>query len=424
VVVAVIDTGVDYRHPDLKGNIWQNKGEIGSWAPANEEEAKQAPKWCKDKSCNKKDDDGNGLVDDFQGMDFADHTPAGEPLPPNNNPLDDNSHGSHVSGIIGATHDKIGTRGINAKVQIMAVKFLDREGSGTLEGAIDSIGYAIKMKADLINASWGGPGSSEILDMAIDAATEAGILFIAAAGNDTSDNDVADNFPANNPNCMSVVSTDGRDRISDFSNVGKTKTHIAAPGTSILSTVLFPKYEFYSGTSMATPHVTGAAAMIIATHPELKGHPAELRKHLMDTSDILVNLLPATASGGRLNLYNAVMGIKPAGHNRPEQANWSALVAKPFESEHPYKNGSRAEYVINQPGAKWIRVKFGRHSIEWGHDYISIADGSGNLYDVLTGLGLEYYSTPVQGDTVKLSLVTDKDVNGWGYEILGYEYMN
>jgi thermitase len=423
IVVGVIDTGIFVAHDELKANIWKNAGEIGSWTPANDAERTKAL-GCKDKSCNKIDDDRNGLVDDYSGWNWGNFNPQGQPLASNNNATDDNGHGTHVSGTIGAAHNSKGVRGVNGKVKLMPLKFLSKEGSGSLEGAIESIGYAIKNGAHLINASWGGSGTSEILDEAISIATDSGILFIAAAGNSSEDNDYTNSFPSNHPEALAVVATDNQDKLAVFSSYGKKKTHVAAPGQVILSTVLKGGYDAYSGTSMATPHVVGLAALILGVKPEFKGKPLALRKYIMDTTDISLSLLSRTSSGGRINAYNAVNGIIPAGHEKPAQENWSSLVAQPFQSEHPYQTGSKVEYTVKHPGAKWIRIKVGRHSVEWDHDYVAVYDGQGNLVDAVTGLGLEATTGAVKGDTAKVVLVTDGDVNGWGFEILGYEYMN
>lgn len=169
LVVAVINTGVDYRHPDLAANMWTNPGEI----PANGI-----------------DDDGNGATDDVCGANFVDAAVTG-------NPMDDNRHGTHVAGTIGAvTNNALGVSGVNWTTQIMALKSLSGSGGGTTAGAIRAIDYGIKMDVDIMNNSWGGGGFSRALEDAIRAADAEGILFVAAAGNSNSDNDANPHYPS------------------------------------------------------------------------------------------------------------------------------------------------------------------------------------------------------------------------------------
>ena len=168
IVIAVIDTGVDFTHDDLKENMWTNSAELNGLPDV--------------------DDDGNGYIDDVYGYNFQADLPS---------PKDGNGHGTHCAGIIGAQHDGTGTKGVMANVQIMALKFLADSGAGTLEGAIQAIDYAIMMKADVMSNSWAGGGFSQALEDAIIAAEQAGILFVAASGNKQNDNDKWPTYPAN-----------------------------------------------------------------------------------------------------------------------------------------------------------------------------------------------------------------------------------
>lgn len=284
VVVAVIDTGVDYNHPDLKANMWKNIGEIPN---------------------NNIDDDGNGIVDDVYGANFSGATPNGDPL-------DDNRHGSHVAGIIsGVTNNAVGISGTNWKTQIMAVKFLSASGGGTTAGAIKAIEYATKNKAQIMNNSWGGGGASNALKAAIQAASNKGILFTAAAGNSNNNNDANPHYPSNYKvaNVMSIMATDQNDNKAGFSSYGKKTVHLAAPGVKIYSTLNRGRYGDLDGTSMATPFVTGAAALIKGLQPTWS--PSQIKNHLMQTSDKIPGLSNRSISGGRLNLYNAVRKAKP-----------------------------------------------------------------------------------------------------------------
>jgi len=232
VVVAVVDTGVDYNHPDLQENIWINEIEKNGNPGV--------------------DDDGNGYIDDVYGYDFANNRPNG---------LDDNRHGSHVAGIIAAARNGIGTIGVAPRVRIMPVKFLSSSGSGSTDAAIKAIRYATENGANIISNSWGGGGRSEFLDEAIQDAQKMGIFVVAAAGNASSNNDTGTTYPAGYNGVISVGSSDQDDRLSSFSNYGKSSVMLAAPGSSIYSTLLGGGYGILSGTSMATPQVSGAIAL-------------------------------------------------------------------------------------------------------------------------------------------------------------------
>ncbi|MEA5523368.1 S8 family peptidase, partial [Limnoraphis robusta] len=222
VVVGVIDTGVDWSHPDLAANMWRNTGEIAN---------------------NGIDDDGNGYVDDYYGYDFVNN---------DGNPYDDHYHGTHVAGTIAASGDNgTGVTGVAWTAEIMALKFLSSSGSGTTYNAIRAVEYATQMGADITNNSWGGGGYSSGLRDAIAAAGNAGSVFIAAAGNNSTNNDSSPHYPSNyNPsNVISVASTDHNDSLSWFSNYGRTSVDLAAPGSSIYSTSPGNGYRTLSGTS-------------------------------------------------------------------------------------------------------------------------------------------------------------------------------
>ncbi len=282
VVVGVVDTGINYNHPDLAQNMWRNPGEIAG---------------------NGVDDDANGVIDDVFGFNAINAS---------GNPLDDNSHGSHCAGTIGGQgNNALGVAGVNWTVKLMALKFLSAAGSGTTQDAISAIDYAVRMKNRGINIrvlsnSWGGGGYSQALDTAVAAANSAGILFVAAAGNSSSDNDVTPSYPANyeQPNVLSVASIEQNGNLSSFSNYGQSTVDLAAPGSNILSTVLGTSYASYSGTSMATPHVAGVAALVIGREPNLSA--ASLRSRLIQTTKPLSTLNGVVASGGLLNAHHAL----------------------------------------------------------------------------------------------------------------------
>jgi subtilisin family serine protease len=276
-IVAVIDSGIDYNHPDLAANIWTNSGEVPG---------------------NGFDDDGNGYIDDFHGYDWSYN---------DGDPMDDNTHGTHVAGTIGAVRDNgIGIAGVAPNVSLMPLKFLAQNGMGTIEDAAFAVIYATQMGADVINASFGGGGFSQFMYDALAYANNQDVLFVAAAGNDNNDNDFNPSFPASYdlPNIISVAATDYNDQRAEFSNYGFNSVDLAAPGVSIFSTLPGNKYGWYSGTSMASPHVAGAAALLLAQNPSLSA--LQLKDRLLSTTDPIASMQGLSVTGGRLNLLNAV----------------------------------------------------------------------------------------------------------------------
>jgi uncharacterized repeat protein (TIGR01451 family) len=283
VVVAIIDSGVDYNHPDLMDNIWRNISECDGIAGV--------------------DDDHNGFVDDCYGVDMFNN---------DSDPLDDHGHGTHVAGIIGAKgNNSVGVVGVNWDVQIMACKFLSSSGSGFTSDAILCLEYVKLMKDRGVNIvatnnSWGGGGFSQALYDAIAAHMDAGILFIAAAGNSGGNNDTGNLYPASYylPNVIAVAATDHNDDLPSFSNFGLHTVHVGAPGKSILSTMRDSTYSTLSGTSMATPHVTGLAALLKAHNPSLDW--IALRNLILSSGDPKSSLDGKTISGRRINAYQAL----------------------------------------------------------------------------------------------------------------------
>jgi len=238
VVIAVVDTGVEYTHPDLAANMWVNSKD----------------------PVNGVDDDGNGLSDDYRGWDFTNK---------DNDPLDDNGHGTHCAGIIAATgNNGVGVTGVNWKARIIPLKFLDSSGSGYTSDAISAILYANKMGATVISCSWGGSESSQSLKDAIDSSSA---IVVCAAGNSGVDTDKTPNYPSsfNSSNIISVASITRTNARSSFSNYGLTSVDLGAPGSEIGSTYLNKSYVYMSGTSMATPYVSGVAALLLGKEPGL-----------------------------------------------------------------------------------------------------------------------------------------------------------
>jgi subtilisin family serine protease len=277
-VVADIDTGVDYNHPDLAANIYSNPNE----------------------TVNGLDDDGNGFVDDIRGWDFVNN---------DNNPIDDNNHGTHVAGTIGAVgNNGIGVAGVNWNVKIMPLKFLNASGSGSTSVAISCLNYAVSKGVKVSNNSWGGGGFSQALFDAITNARNNGHLFVAAAGNSGSNNDAAAFYPANYnvDNVISVASIDRLDNRSSFSNYGATTVDLGAPGSAILSTVRNGGYSSFNGTSMATPHVVGVAALVWGQNPTMTY--AQVRDRLFSTVRPVASLSGITVTGGVVNAAAALGG--------------------------------------------------------------------------------------------------------------------
>jgi subtilisin family serine protease len=281
VVVAVIDSGVDWHHPDLAGNIWTNLGES-----------------CPGCASDGIDNDGNGYVDDVHGWDFVND---------DNDPFDDNGHGTHVAGTIGASGSNgLGVTGVNWNVQIMPLKFIAANGQGTADDAVRAILYATRMGAVVSNNSWGGEEFSQALEDAIVQADAHGSLFVAAAGNSARDTDVRPDYPSgfDVPNVLTVGATDQNDVRAWFSNYGRRSVDLAAPGTNIYSTWPGGSYRFLDGTSMAAPHATGVVALAKAAFPAASA--IGLKTLLLRTVDPNASFADLAATGGRLNARSAV----------------------------------------------------------------------------------------------------------------------
>ncbi|MHB8522061.1 MAG: S8 family serine peptidase [Limisphaerales bacterium] len=289
IIVAVIDTGVRYTHEDLAANMWVNPGESG------------ADSLGLDKSMNGRDDDGDGYIDDVHGINAILGTGI---------PLDDYGHGTHVSGILGGVgNNSVGVVGVAWGVQIMACKFLDSTGKGSISDAITCIDYARSKGAKIINASWGSyTFTSASLYDAIASARDAGMIFVAATGNDANNNDVNPLFPAsyNLNNIIRVAATTRNDGLAFFSNYGSTTVDLGAPGLDIFSTwnSADDAYQYFSGTSMATPHVAGACALVWAHNPNLAYD--QVISRILASTDPLPALAGKCVTGGRLNLRKAL----------------------------------------------------------------------------------------------------------------------
>lgn len=390
IIVGIIDTGVDYTHPDLKDNIYTNPGEIAG---------------------NGIDDDGNGFVDDVHGWNFAGVS--------NNNPMDDNEHGTHVAGTIGGKgNDGQGVAGVNWTTSIVPIKFLTGSGSGSLADAVKSIQYATKIGVHMTNNSWGGGGFTQSMFDAIKEAKEKGQLFIAAAGNDGDNADTTPHYPAGYQveNVISVAATTNQDTLASFSTYGKRTVHIAAPGHKIYSSVPNGGYDSFSGTSMATPHVTGAAALVWGANTNMTY--AEVKDRLLRSRDYVGSLSRKVAMSGRLNVYNALMGIYPPSPE-PTEADWKDFsMTAPIESAHPYANNAKQEWTVQGPAnAKYIRVVFGKMDLENGYDFVKVLDSKGVELDSMSGKGENVASFFATGNTLKLKFTSDSTQTAWGFSV-------
>lgn len=299
IILAIIDTGLRLSHRDLKANLWVNPGEIPD---------------------DGLDNDGNGWIDDIHGVDTVANT---------GNPNDTDGHGTHVAGIAGAVgNNGRGITGVAWNLQLMPVRFLTSEG-GSLFDALEALDYARQMGARITNNSWGGGELSQSLFNTIDDLRQAGILFVAAAGNEGSDNDATPTYPASYDldNIVSVASTDSRDRLSSFSNYGLQTVDVAAPGSSILSTFNGndDDYRQLSGTSMASPVVAGMAALLMEEFSE--DTYLETRQRILLSADSIASLDERIAHG-RANLRAALNFDQLGDLPRIEEALYDLVAAE------------------------------------------------------------------------------------------------
>ncbi|MDJ0605221.1 S8 family peptidase, partial [Microcystis sp. M53602_WE12] len=376
LVIGVIDTGVDYNHQDLVGNIWTNPGEIAG---------------------DGIDNDGNGYIDDIRGWDFAYN---------DNNPSDVYGHGTHVSGTIaGKGNNGVGVTGVAWNAKIMPLKFLNDQGSGSTSNAILAINYATAKGVKLTNNSWGGGGYSQALYDAINAAGQAGALFIAAAGNDAKNTDTSPSYPAsyNLANIISVASTTRTDALSSFSNYGLTSVDLGAPGSEIYSLAPGGGYATLSGTSMASPHVAGAAALLWSQNPTWTAQ--QVKNALMNTGEPIAALAGKTVSGKRLNVFNAL-----AGANLPSvTVSVSPASVQEDGTTNLVYTFTRTNLNLSSP----LTVNFGASGIanaapvgSYPADY-NVLTGSGVIFDPTTKLGTVTFAAGATTATVVVDPIAD-----------------
>ncbi len=379
IVIAILDSGIRYTHEDLAENMWINPGEIAG---------------------NGIDDDNNGYIDDIHGINTVgvdgSRTPETE-----GDPMDDLGHGTHVAGIAGAVgNNGKGVVGVAWRTKLMALKFLGSQGEGSDADAIECINYAREQGARIINSSWGGLDFNPLLGDAIEEANEAGIYFVAAAGNESSNNDDQPNYPSSYayPNVVSVTATDKRNGFATFANFGESEVELAAPGVGIHSTYFNSDddYRALSGTSMATPFVSGAIALMLARFPE---EPmVTILNRLYSSTDTLESLARRCRSGGRLNLGRALQSEMPAPLNdnfeSATQVSISPFIVSGFNS-NASSEISESPHDANAVGK----------SVWWKW----IADGDG--FTELTTAGSDFNSvlSVYRGDSLNTLQLVAKD---------------
>jgi len=387
IIVAVIDTGIDYTHSDLKNQMWVNEKELNGEPGV--------------------DDDENGYVDDIYGYDFVNK---------DGDPIDDHSHGTHCAGVIGAEHNSTGIAGINKYIKLMALKFLSKSGSGSAADAILAVKYAVDHGANILSNSWGGGGSSQAMKEAIEYAKSKGVIFVAAAGNESNNNDSKPTYPASYKvdNVISVAASDTSDKKASFSNYG-VSVHIAAPGVNIYSTVTNNKFASYSGTSMACPHISGALALLMS-HETLT--LKEYKARLIDTSDYLENWEDSTVNAGRLNLWNLLKNIKPERPLPPNPDIWISYNVS-LETPHPYENNKTYSFDIKIPKkSKFFRIHFKSFNTEAKFDKVRITAGGRTLqYDGNLGVFFTKHLNVENIEKVTVKLITDGSKTSDGFKI-------
>ena len=298
----------------------------------------------------------------------------------------------------------------------MGVKFLDANGSGTLENALKAIDYATKMGAKVMSNSWGGGGFSQTLFDSIKRSNEAGALFVAAAGNESNNNDNTPSYPATYdvPNIISVAAIDNQGAKASFSSYGKRTVHLGAPGVNIYSST-GGAYDSWSGTSMATPHVSGVAALVWANEPNLTA--IELKQRLLQTARPIAGLKGKTKTGGLVNAYLALTNKMPE-PDINDPANWQGKVLDTaIASPSPYLKNSNIVIDLKFDGVHEFALYFEKFDTEANYDTLQLIDSKGAVLQTLSGNNDDSFSAVVVGDSVKLVFKSDGSVEKSGWKI-------
>ena len=401
--VGVIDTGIDYKHPDLRDSMWINQAEKNGIAG--------------------KDDDGNGYTDDIYGYNFVSIglTSLGYGnVPGTSDPMDHSGHGTHVAGTIAAQSNSIGMAGVAPNVKLVAIRGLGDSGGSSIDLA-RAIEYGIKTKVDILSNSWGGAGQAQLIQRQVELANKAGILFVAAAGNSSVNNDVKPHYPSSYlkrgsleriENIISVGASDNQDNPADFSNYGYETVDLFAPGTMILSTYPVKKspskrsaYTLMSGTSMATPVVSGIAALMLSANPSLKGNPSLLRKIMLETVDVVPSMAGKVLTNGRVNAYKALA------YKADETVPPFTWQTKPVHISEPGRNSELVDIrrTIEVPGAKSVQAHFSFLHINEPYDSVYFYDKNLKYIGSMEqSSGVDKWSPIVPGDTLHIRFVNSK----------------
>lgn len=368
IILAVIDTGIDYLHPDLDDIIFKNDGEIGIDFNGN------------DKSSNNIDDDQNGFIDDYYGWDFVDKQDIFPAEIENdftvwdNNPMDEHGHGTNISGIIAAEHNNIGIAGANPNVKILNLRAFDKNGTGEEDDAASAIIYAVKMGAKIINMSWGDSQYSNLLKDVIQYAYENGVVLVASSGNNSTD---TPHYPSGFSNVISVGSIQENGARSSFSNYGSS-LDLVAPGSQIITTRLNGSYQFVSGTSASAPFVSAAAALLKTSN---EFGIEEIKQILKSTStDLGENGWDEFFGAGNLNMEKALQILSPSTikFNSPTQDYFTqsdSLIIN-ITCLSPYFKNYELFYGTGVSPNSWQSIKTGKESFQLYNEQVSVLNTS------------------------------------------------
>ncbi len=407
-VVAVIDTGVQRSHPDLAANMWTNPGEIAS---------------------NGIDDDGNGYIDDVNGWDFYNN---------DNDPNDDNGHGTHCAGTIGAVgNNGIGVVGVVWRAKMVGLKFLGSSGSGSISAALSALQYCTLEGIKVSSNSWGGGGYSQSFFNAIEASKSVGHLFVAAAGNGGYNNDTTPSYPASytNDNVIAVAATDNDDRRASFSQYGATSVDLGAPGVNVYSTYIGSSYRYLSGTSMATPHVSGVVAAIYGQNSNWTY--SQVRSRLLSTTRPVSALSGRCVTGGVANLRNAIIDNNNATVVTNSTANNQTVVGGTMilyaATASDVQDGNVSASIVwtsslqgqfaAGPSVNFGQLMIGTHTVTATATDSNFASGSASITITVTPNGGALPASPFNMRAYRVAPLTldltwgDGSTNEFGFEI-------